>query len=112
MIFKPCPRVKFDTEMAAKQQGLGCRVVLFKASLGGPAGVPDCPGVNLLIAVFPLFYQRGLQRLGGAAAGAGGGVGDSPEYFRNSVQTSLTKPWVSGMGGTSRRWLTRWGPAV
>jgi len=34
------------------------RVALFRASLGPAAGVPDCPVLNLLIAVFLLFYQE------------------------------------------------------
>ena len=36
------------------------RVALFKAPLGLPLGLPDCPGLNLVIAVFPLFFQKSI----------------------------------------------------
>jgi len=34
------------------------RFALFRAPLGPAAGVLDCSVLNLLVAVFPLFYQE------------------------------------------------------
>jgi hypothetical protein len=36
------------------------RIALFKAPLGLPLGLPDCPALHLVIAVFLLFFQESL----------------------------------------------------
>jgi hypothetical protein len=40
------------------QQGLTAKAALFRVPPGLPPGLPYCPVLNLIIAVFLLFYQR------------------------------------------------------
>jgi len=39
------------------QASLGCQCGLFQGYLGAAKGLPDQPDLNLLISVFPLFFQ-------------------------------------------------------